>query len=249
MRALAAMAFSAILGCSALQNAPEILLPETPQLLPSNNAQSYVLEAVDSHSVVLLGEVHLGVSSERIFMSSLMPFLHQHGIERIALEIASAYQQQVDGYLASGNVGDAWFFKNTSYFSVIESAKANNLGILCMNDIRYRNADNRYLADYTMFENVKKIVDNNEKTIVFSGASHVAETGNTLGGLLDDAFGEESFSIILPVEGAKSYLMLSEYYDDYRAIDLDNSAVGGILANSEFTLSERYDAAVFLPRL
>ena len=91
-------------------------------------------------------------------MSSLMPYLKQHNVESIALEIDSAYQQQVDDYLASGTVSDAWFFKNTSYFSVIESAKANHLGIVCMDDIRYHNADNRYLADYTMFENIKRLL-------------------------------------------------------------------------------------------
>ena len=152
MRALAAMAFSAILGCSVQ------IVPETPELLPENNAQSYVLDAIDTHSVVLLGEPHLGISSERVFMSSLMPYLKQHNVESIALEIDSAYQQQVDDYLASGTVSDAWFFKNTSYFSVIESAKANHLGIVCMDDIRYHNADNRYLADYTMFENIKRLL-------------------------------------------------------------------------------------------
>lgn len=245
MKGLTAIAISALLGCSGAMQA-EI---QSPELLPENNAQAYVLGAIDTHSVVLLGEPHLGISSERAFLSGLMPYLHQHGVERIALEIDSVYQQQVDDYLATGVKGDAWFFTNPSYFPMLEAARASHLKILCIDDVRYHSPDNRLLADNTMFENVREALSNGEKTLVFGGASHISEAGDTLGGLLDALIGDESFSIILPVEGTKNYPMLADYYSDYRAVDLDNSAVGGLLDSSGFTLAESYDAAVFLPAL
>jgi len=67
----------------------------------NTNAQSYILEKLKTHHIVLLGTTHKKPAILK-FLSELIPALHDIGVTHIGLEIAFDQQAKIDNFIQTG---------------------------------------------------------------------------------------------------------------------------------------------------
>lgn len=223
------------------------------QVYYESPAVEYVLDRIDENFTVLIGEVHHEPSAERRFFASLMPYLKEHGIKKIAIEIDFNNQQMIDTYLKTGIVQnpEKWFFREKDLFSILQEAREHGIEVLCMDDIRYTRLD-RIKADYEMFKKVKaEILDKGEKTLILTGAWHLVENSDRLGGRLEHLLGA-SYAIVLHENNADYFEGMQQFYKEFSTINLDSSRIGSYVGPKGIcptTMSACYDGLIFLPNV
>lgn len=177
-------------------------------LTHSSNPHHLVLDLAQENQIVMIGEDHAN-DAARIFMEEMMPLLKKSDFQYLGLEIDSKYQGDMDDFLATGNTETPLFeeneFINPAYLQLLQSARDNELKVLCLDTHTNRpSSPDKLRRDEFMFRMlIYGILGENPdaKVTVYIGTGHIKENtiaaSSSLGELLDEYTGGRNASIAI----------------------------------------------------